>query len=181
MEKYYYIDNISKQQQGPVALDDLPSRNILPETMVWKSGMPNWVRADSVEELAFLFDKRAAKPQPDKKERPSLEKKYQGSPSGNQGTAATKDTDTPPVPKNWLLESILLSILCCSPVSVVGIIYASRVESLYYSKNYDKAVNTSMKARNWALGGMFFIPALYSLFYIFMRLASIPFSLPMIF
>ena len=33
-------------------------------------------------------------------------------------------------PKNWLVESILVTLFCCLPLGIAGIINASKVEGL---------------------------------------------------
>lgn len=65
------------------------------------------------------------------------------------------------MPKNWLVESILLTIFCCSPVSLVGIFYAVRVEALYGKRDYEGAQDASDKAKLWTLWGIAFLPAVY--------------------
>jgi len=175
MMKFYYIDDITKQQQGPFLLKELTSKNLRPETMVWRSGMADWMRADSVEELAFLFDTKVPVPEPEVKKEPvkqTLDIRHNVNPSTytNQGNYQAEDrrlNDIVPMPKNWLVESILLSIFCCSPVSVVGIYFATRVESLYYAKDYAGSTRASNNARNWALAGILFIPVCYLLFTMF--------------
>lgn len=53
-EWYYLVDG---RQQGPVELERLArwaeEDRILPGDMVWRSGMPGWVRADTVQGLNF--------------------------------------------------------------------------------------------------------------------------------
>ena len=36
-------------------------------------------------------------------------------------------------PKNWLVESILVTVLCCLPFGIAGIVNASKVEVLFLS------------------------------------------------
>lgn len=173
MIKYYYIDELTKQQQGPYPLDELRNKNIRPETMVWKSGMPNWTRADAVEELAFLFNSNIPIPQEKKepvKKNLDIRHNVESSTYTNRSNYSANDNkwnNIVPMPKNWLIESILLSIFCCSPVSVVGIYFASKVESLYYAKEYAAATKASNNARNWSLAGILFIPACYLIFMLF--------------
>jgi hypothetical protein len=52
-------------------------------------------------------------------------------------------------PKNWLVESILVTILCCLPLGIVGIINASQVNSRMASGDYNGAVNASKEAAKW--------------------------------
>ena len=58
----------------------------------------------------------------------------------------------PPLkPSNWLWQSIVATILCCLPFGVVGIVYAARVDSLYYNKQYNEAEVFARKAKTWTL------------------------------
>lgn len=182
MVKYYYIDDISKQQCGPFPLNDLLSKKIRPETMVWRSGMPDWVNAGSVSELSFLFDAKIPLPEEKNAEPTSNMSASQPQPATNYQQANYRQDNTRrwddilPMPKNWLVESILLSIFCCSPISVVGIFYAAKVESLYYAKEYDRATQASDNAKKWALAGILFLPACYVLLVMFGAMLGFAFS-----
>lgn len=176
MTKYYYIDDATKRQCGPIVLSELASHNISPNTMVWRAGMADWVRAGSVEELAYLFNKNipippAQKPNPNKSLEPNTYSNYQQ----QKESDSAKWNDVIPMPKNWLVESILLSILCCSPISVVGIFYAAKVESRYYAKDYSGAVKAAQNAKIWTLAGIAFIPVCYLLLFIFGIILGIAF------
>jgi len=186
MSKYYYIDEITKQQQGPFPLNDLQNKKIRPETMVWRSGMPDWAKAGSLDELAFLFNTQIPIPQPEQKktEKPPLNITHDPQPQAPSSHAYSqrqyyneerKWNDILPVPKNWLIESILLTIFCCSPISAVGIYFASKVESLYYSRDFEGATRASLNARNWALAGILFLPACYALFFVFALIIGVLF------
>ena len=52
-------------------------------------------------------------------------------------------------PKNWLLESILATILCCLPFGIVGIINASHVNSRYNRGDVIGAEKASREAAKW--------------------------------
>ena len=56
-----------------------------------------------------------------------------------------------PVPKTWLLESILATILCCLPFGIAGIVNAAKVESRYFDGDADGAERASAAARKWAI------------------------------
>lgn len=176
MSKYYFIDEQTKQQCGPFPVGTLPSHNIRPETMVWCAGMADWQKASDVAELSFLFDKKipvpqnAPQPVNNNIQQPRYNtgnQQYNPSPQPNNLNDFQKWGNVLPMPKTWLLESILLSIFCCSPVSVVGIVYASRVESLYYKQDFEGANHASKRAKIWTLSGILFLPAVYLLFFIF--------------
>jgi hypothetical protein len=62
----------------------------------------------------------------------------------------------PPVrPKNWLVESILVTIFCCLPFGVAGIIFAAQVNSKYDAGDYEGAVKSSADAGRWTKIGFF--------------------------
>ncbi len=53
MQYYYSIDGAN--QHGPVDLVGLKQAGITKDTKVWREGMPNWMAAGEVEELAEVF------------------------------------------------------------------------------------------------------------------------------
>ena len=60
---YYYSQN--GQQLGPVSLEELLTENIEHDTLVWKEGLADWVKASEIPELA---SKLATVPPPITKE-----------------------------------------------------------------------------------------------------------------
>lgn len=61
----------------------------------------------------------------------------------------------PAPPKNWLVESILVTIFCCLPLGIVGIVNASQVNSRMASGDYDGAERASREAGKWTKIGFF--------------------------
>ncbi|MBF6628917.1 MAG: CD225/dispanin family protein [Proteiniphilum sp.] len=60
--------------------------------------------------------------------------------------------DIPPLkPNNWLWQSIVSTILCCIPLGIVGIVYAAKVDSLYFNGQYDESERAAKKARLWTI------------------------------
>lgn len=60
--------------------------------------------------------------------------------------------DIPPMkPTNWLWQSIVATLLCCLPFGIVGIIYATRVDSLYHQGRYAESEKASKNAKTWTL------------------------------
>ncbi len=55
----------------------------------------------------------------------------------------------PPRPKNWLVESILVTLFCCLPFGIVGIINSSSVNSKYDAGDYAGALYSSQQAAKW--------------------------------
>ena len=65
----------------------------------------------------------------------------------NQGTAPpVKENQGTAPPKTWLIESILVTLFCCLPLGIVGIINASKVESAHYAGDHQRAQNCSRTA-----------------------------------
>ena len=52
-------------------------------------------------------------------------------------------------PKTWMAESILVTIFCCLPFGIVGIVNASKVSSLYAAGDIDAAQKASKDAGKW--------------------------------
>lgn len=156
MLKYYYIDDISKLQCGPFNPNELLRKNIRPGTMVWCPGMHDWTEAGALPELAFLFDPGISVP----------EKREEASELINTSTSHSdeKDRIQHPLPKTWLIEAIIFTFICCSPVSLVGLFFAIRVETLYSNRDYVDSEKASNRAKVWGLGGILFWPAIYVIY-----------------
>ncbi len=52
-------------------------------------------------------------------------------------------------PKNWLVESILVTIFCCLPFGIAGIVFASQVNSKFAAGDYAGAERASKDAGRW--------------------------------
>jgi hypothetical protein len=55
----------------------------------------------------------------------------------------------PQQPKNWLAESILVTLFCCLPFGIAGIVNAAQVSSKFASGDYDGALRASQEAGKW--------------------------------
>lgn len=146
MNHYFYIDAEGKQK-GTFSPEELRREGIKRDTLVWTQGMEQWKRADETDELRHLFSDTYAAPQPEIKEPVA-----QYAPGGtNAGAQAYQ-----PMPKTWLVESILVTILpfmfCSNLLSllgIIGIVYASQVESFYNRGDYAAALESSKSAAKW--------------------------------
>ena len=115
----YYISR-NDRKEGPFTLDELPEKRIAPDTLIWAVGYKEWKQAKDVPELESIL--------------------YSTPP------------DIPvqkPMPKTWLVESILVTLFCCLPFGIVGIVYASKVSTLLNIGQYDEAVAASKEAGKW--------------------------------
>lgn len=52
-------------------------------------------------------------------------------------------------PKNWLVESILVTIFCCLPFGIAGIVFATQVNSKWASGDQAGALQASKDAGKW--------------------------------
>ena len=154
MAQYYYTDG--KERYGPFTIEQLQERSITPETLVWKEGMADWMPARQVTELdSLLLSTPPLSPTP-------------------PIHTAVPSMGTPP--KNWLVESILVTILCCLPLGIVGIINATKVESLWNTGQRDAALKASQEAGKWVKIAFFtgiVVIGLYILLMVFGVIAGI--------
>ena len=58
-------------------------------------------------------------------------------------------------PKNWLVESILVTLFCCLPFGIVGIINAANVNSKFDAGDLAGADKASAEAGKWTKIGFF--------------------------
>ena len=54
-------------------------------------------------------------------------------------------------PKNYLIESILVTIFCCWPTGIAAIIFAAQVNTHWVAGRADEALKSSNSARTWTL------------------------------
>jgi len=51
--QYFFADG--DVQKGPFPIESLPAQGLKPDSLVWREGMSQWQRADSVAELAWVL------------------------------------------------------------------------------------------------------------------------------
>ena len=56
-------------------------------------------------------------------------------------------------PKNWLVESILVTLFCCLPFGIVGIVNAANVNSRFDAGDFAGADRASKEAGKWTKVG----------------------------
>lgn len=149
MNRYFYIDGEGRQK-GTFSPDELKNEGINRNTLVWSQGMSDWKPAGEVADLGFLFaDSTGYYPSAQTQSMPTP-------PLVQPVAAAGQSAPAEPMPKTWLTESILVTILpfllCGSTFSLLGIIAivnASKVESLFLRGEYDASDAASKQARKW--------------------------------
>ncbi len=148
MNRYFYIDSEGKQK-GTFTVDELRNEPIRKDTLVWTQGMSEWLRAADVVEIQPIFQV-AASGHPEFGSSTQPEVPYQ---TAHQASVAQ---DKPIMPKSWMVESILVTvlpfILCGNVFSLLGIVAivnASKVESLYHQGLFAQAQDASANAGRW--------------------------------
>ncbi|NDV68070.1 CD225/dispanin family protein [Dysgonomonas sp. 25] len=185
---YFFIDKTTNQQQGPFSIDELKAKSITPDTMIWFSGLPNWVEAGKIPALSFLFNPSAQTTAQQTQQtqqtttaqntnNQQYQSMYRPNVYGNYGAPKRgNNMEVRPMPKSWLIESILVTVFCAQIFGIIAIIYASKVESAYYSGDYETAEKSSKNAKMWMLiglgitGGLILLAVL---FYAFMIIAAV--------
>lgn len=121
----FYILN-NNVKEGPLSIEALATKKLTPDTLVWTVGYREWRLAKNVPELNdVLYSTPPAPPAP------------------------------LPMPKTWLVESILVTLFCCLPLGIVGIVNAVKVDTLYYAGQYDEALYRSTQAKKWIQWGFY--------------------------
>jgi hypothetical protein len=131
-----YYTSVNGQQTGPYTEAELKARNITPNTLLWAEGMPEWQSAEKV--LPYLFTSQSQTPPPP--------------PYPHQIHNAYEQPHVPE-PKTWLVEAVLVTLFCCLPFGIIGIIKASNVSSLYTQRRYAEAQEASAQAGKWVKWG----------------------------
>ena len=138
---WYYIKN--SIQCGPHSLDEIRVKLINGEVnrtdLIWREGMSDWKQAYLIQELTSrdslpiptLLDKAANMPQKQQHNIPPL-------------------NNLNLVP-NYLWQSIVVTILCCWPLGIPAIVYATKVDKLRNCGDLEGAISASNTAKMWCL------------------------------
>lgn len=130
MRKYFYTDGTNNF--GPFTIEELRDKSITRETKVWFQELGEWKPAGTVPELTEIF----------KLVPPPITKT-----NSNFNNMDNLSNQKPP--KTWLVESILVTLFCCLPFGIAGIVNASKVESRFYAGDIDGANRSSEEAKKW--------------------------------
>lgn len=149
-----HIDNgVSEHQQAAPA--------DAPETPKTGSVPPPVPEVESVwaQELKMDYD-------PEEAARRAQQQMQNGAPCGHGTPAGNGATPPPnpagpvnlqgqeqsePVPPNYFVLSIVMTLLCCTPAGIVAIVFSSMVNSRYYSGNVEGAKRASRNAEIWII------------------------------
>lgn len=143
---------IDRKKIGPLTLEETLRMPITAESYVWHRGLPTWVHAAEVKELAPMFA--------------PAEEKAEDSAGAEQPSAPTPPPPppyrphpplrpAPPVdvlpqrPCSYLGWNVASIICCCIITGIIGVIYSSRVNALYDSGQYEESLKASERAELW--------------------------------
>lgn len=146
MARFYFI-NEQGTQIGPIEREHLLKSGITSTTLVWKEGTPNWIPAAQEPELAEYFAAPSYTPPV-----PPMPTVPHSQPHTMPHTM--RDTSFAAKPSSYMWLAILSTLLCCLPLGIVSIVYASKVDSNWATGNYDDAIANSEKAKNWGIASI---------------------------
>ncbi|MEZ4740336.1 MAG: CD225/dispanin family protein [Flavobacteriales bacterium] len=86
------------------------------------------------------------------------------------------NTISAPRPKNWLVESILVTVFCCLPFGIVGIINAANVNTKFDTGDIEGAQRASAEAGKWTKIG-FWVSIGFFVIYIALMMLGVAGSL----
>jgi len=145
----------------------LQSGEFLSSDLVWCEGMPAWKPAAEVFPGTVPGMSAPSAPPP-----PIL------APAFAPGMPLTP---RPPKPDNYLVWAILVTLLCCIPLGIVAIVFATQVDSKYALGDDAGAAQASKQARLWSILGacsLLLIAAVYLGIFIFLGAAGVLSSMP---
>lgn len=156
MKKYFYSDGTNNY--GPFTFEELKEKGITRDTKVWFQELDSWQPAGQISELTELF--RLVPP-------PIIKT--------NSNFNAMDILNNQKPPKTWLVESILVTLFCCLPFGIVGIVNASNVESRFYAGDIAGADRASSEAKKWTMWSLWtgvIVIALYLIYLIVVVIAA---------
>lgn len=174
--KYFVAEG--REAKGPFTIEQLRQQGIKPSTLMWHDRMPEWARADEIEEIrreVLGIEPTAPIPpygQPTAAERPFIPPTPDAATRQAYGTTnyaqqsqpynngyqqrynnGYNDNNIPPCPPNYLGWSIAITLLCCMVLGIIAIVYSTRVNSLYSQGLYYEAEKASRTTKNLVIWG----------------------------
>ena len=147
MKQYYLV--INGEKSGPFTIHQLATQQLTPETPVWTEGMRDWMPAQQVAELSSFFAPQTPGPEMAQPTVPPQAPAYNAAPSYGNPQPQTPNGQV--MPPNYLVWSILVTLLCCLPGGIVAIVYSTQVSPRFLQGDYEGANASSRNARKWAI------------------------------
>lgn len=156
-EKYWII--VEGQPQGPFTGQELKKRRDFAAGLpVWNQNYTDWTTAGEVEELALLLaEVEAEEAAAIAEEDPQpvggyVEQNVEGANRSFTGwvNPAKKDSRDENKPLSYVGWNILMTICCCLPIGIIGIIYGSMVNPKWMMGD-EKGAQKASNAAAWCL------------------------------
>lgn len=166
MDQYYII--VNGQQAGPMSIEEMRSRGVNAETIVWKAGMADWTKAANVPELMMElhpvqqnqyqqpmqpnpYQQQPMQQNPYQQEYPQTvqQNQYQQPGYGQQNPYQQRPFGAYEAPHtNWLPWAIVGTVLgLCSFIGLIlGIIAITKANNA--NKLYAQGANTEAETAN---------------------------------
>lgn len=156
MNNYFYLDATNKQQ-GPITPDKFAACGVTRSTMVWRSGMDEWQRAEELPELNNYFDgydSQETPPEPPHHSTYNDRNYYQDNRTYDNYNGQPRFTQCPETHMMGAVIATLISfIFGCSILGtlagLVAIYNADSVSTNYRRGYLDEAEYASEKAKKW--------------------------------
>lgn len=143
MAHYHYINSQGKQC-GPIEEHQLASLGVTEETLVWTKGMSAWQPAGKVIAVEVLNPQVRVTPPVGGGATCEPQPPITG--GGGEGNITPK-RQIPP--ENYLVWAILSTLLCCMPLGIVSIVFATNVNKHWLRGDYAAAEKASEQAKTW--------------------------------
>lgn len=124
---------VKNEKKGPFSLEELPRHGLSRNSMIWTADFDNWKPATEIPELQEMLN------------------------------AIPPDPPRPIMPKNWLVESILVTC-CCIPFGLIAIVNSVKVDENYRNGNYQMAERHAADAKKWCVWGFFTMLAFFVMY-----------------
>lgn len=156
MNNYFYLDSTNKQQ-GPITPDKFAACGVTRSTMVWRSGMDEWQRAEELPELNNYFngnESQETPPEPPHYSTNNDRNYYQNNHSYDNYNGQPNFTRCP---ESHMMGAVIVTAISfvfgCSILGtlagLVAIYNADSVSTNYRRGYFDEAEYASGKARKW--------------------------------
>ncbi len=125
---------IDNRRVGPLTFDELAAIALTADIPVWHDGLPDWTICGELPELAYRFRRPTPPPPPSVSENirpPQPPIVAEPEPVAETIIEATVTRESEPCPPTYMAWSIVATVLCCLPIGIVGIIFASKVTTAW--------------------------------------------------
>lgn len=153
MEKYWII--VDGKPQGPFTAEELTKRrDFRAELPVWTSRLTDWTRAGELPELACLLEEPTQQEVTDYVEA-TVEQEEPQQPQPQQPQLRwiepREEINGERRPSSYLGWNVAMTLCCCMPAGIIGIVYSSMVNQKWQRGDVEGAKRASENAAWWLI------------------------------